>query len=498
MDGCGTALADVGLRLHSLGAPRLWYAGQARILRGRPLALLWYLVYTAHAHPRDYLADLLWQNLDSAGARQSLRQALYQLRQVLGEGAAGLQTTRETVAWVGKCVRDTDVWVNNAPLALLQTACLHSSGEFLAGLSVAHAPEFEDWLQGQRWYWHNQRRSGLLRAVAAWRQEGQVALALQALAQQLAFDPSDEGALQHYLPLLFAQAGTQAVAQAYDHWQHRLALQWQLQPSPGSVQLLQRLLTPASPSSPVLKQMWQAWCHAQNGTDWHVQAQHLIQAAPHHPYAHYAVAVSETWRAGGLTGATAWGRFHPPSTTWQAAMRWQQQIAQLLSGQLLVFPLPSVPNNWWAWQSVSCDALWQGDYARLQQAAHLQMRFVLPYHRVWAEQCTWWNWGLALEGQVPDSAWAILSTWWDSSCAWTPLYGWWYARLLYQQRRLALAQSVLQRTLCLAEEWQCLALLSPLYRLLADVLTALNAADAEAARYFAQMWAGQYLKLPAD
>lgn len=54
---------------------------------GKPLALLTYLALGSTEASRDHLVDLLWANVPVERGRQSLRQALWQLRRRLGQGA---------------------------------------------------------------------------------------------------------------------------------------------------------------------------------------------------------------------------------------------------------------------------------------------------------------------------------------------------------------------------------------------------------------------------
>jgi len=95
------------MQFHSLGMPRL--EGVADGLLSTPrkqLVLLAYLCSRPHrAAPRDVLASLLWEDRDEARARQSLRQALLELRKALGPGLA--VTDREVGLASG--VIETDV-----------------------------------------------------------------------------------------------------------------------------------------------------------------------------------------------------------------------------------------------------------------------------------------------------------------------------------------------------------------------------------------------------
>src|SRR5262249_61947065 len=66
---------------------------------GKAQALLAYLALPpGRAHPRDKLAALLWGNRDDEPARNSLRQAIFVIRQALGRRADCLQTGADGVA----------------------------------------------------------------------------------------------------------------------------------------------------------------------------------------------------------------------------------------------------------------------------------------------------------------------------------------------------------------------------------------------------------------
>lgn len=507
MVGCGIALVNppVGLlRVHSLGVPRLWCDGRSLVLRGRPLALLWYLIYTAQAHSREHVVDLLWPHLAPEQARQSLRQALYQLRCVLGGAASGLQSSRESVAWVGPCVCDTDVWLHATPVAQVQAVCGQVRGIFLAGVTVAHAPDFEDWLIGQRWYWQSQQRRGLLRAVCAWQQVGDLQPAVQALAQHLADDVSDEEALQHYLPLLHAQAGVIAVQHAYQYWQQRLATQWQLVPTLASVQLYQRLLTESDAvGTAAVKSLWRSWCHARCAQEWYARANSLSAIAPSHVLALYAQAVCQTWQRGYLAARPLWQQWQPMASSWVQAGVFHQYLAQVLCEDVSLplvdklDPTPVVLEDWWCGQVMVVAALFREDASALKHIARAQIVLAEASGQQWAEQCSWWNWGLALERQSPGSGAAYWATWWLNEGPWAPLYGWWYVRLLQQQCSPS-TLAVWRRTLVLAEAWKMFVLLPPLYRLGAEIFTTFAVPDAAGAAYFARVWAEDLYCLPAD
>jgi DNA-binding SARP family transcriptional activator len=79
-----------GLDLHLFGRFDASLNGAPLGLRYDKLrALLAYLaVEAARPHPREALASLLWPETPDADARRNLSQALFNLRQALGEGSA--------------------------------------------------------------------------------------------------------------------------------------------------------------------------------------------------------------------------------------------------------------------------------------------------------------------------------------------------------------------------------------------------------------------------
>src|SRR5918912_2295125 len=153
------------LRLQLLGTPRAWRDDQLlRFKRRKTLALLAYLGAESGLHARNALAALLWPENAGGDARGSLRTALVDLRQVLGESA--LTATREAVGLAPSVALALDLQTLRQALGLgrsldgapglraqLEQAAALYRGPFLAGLDVPDAPEFETWLEGQRTYW---------------------------------------------------------------------------------------------------------------------------------------------------------------------------------------------------------------------------------------------------------------------------------------------------------------------------------------------------------
>ena len=124
---------------------------------GKAPALLAYLAVTRRAHTRDALAALLWGEVSDADASHSLRQVLSNLRKLVG---AHLVVTRDTVAFNREAPYVLDVErmeaylqrpASAAPdIGRLEAAVALYQGDFLQGFTVRDAPDFEEWVAGQR------------------------------------------------------------------------------------------------------------------------------------------------------------------------------------------------------------------------------------------------------------------------------------------------------------------------------------------------------------
>jgi DNA-binding SARP family transcriptional activator len=115
-------------------------------LGAKPLALLAYLVLERRPHSRETLAGLLWGESPEVEARASLRQALKQLRDVLGETVHAERALVEVSDQLACDVLDFKAAAEHEPL--------RASGfpvpRFFEGISIRRAPEFEEWVSTTR------------------------------------------------------------------------------------------------------------------------------------------------------------------------------------------------------------------------------------------------------------------------------------------------------------------------------------------------------------
>ena len=153
-------------RLRLLGSFQL-QGGSGTALRRKERAILAYLAGSARPQTRYKLASLFCQSAADPG--RTLRLSLSRLRRSLGEGV--LHDIGETVQFNQEgCPTDLHPFDEllagrqwqTAPLEKLETIIPLYRGDFLEGLQLPDAPEFEIWLVGQRSYWSQLYERGAL------------------------------------------------------------------------------------------------------------------------------------------------------------------------------------------------------------------------------------------------------------------------------------------------------------------------------------------------
>ncbi|MCB8927241.1 MAG: hypothetical protein H6652_16620 [Ardenticatenaceae bacterium] len=182
---------------------------------GKAQALLCYLAVNGRSHSRHALANLLWGELPESDARRNLRGVLLRLRQHV---EPYLQISHQTVSvhpdapvQVDTAVFQQAIRNGEKPGDGWQTAVELYRGEFLQEFYIRQAPEFDNWLQEQRLWFHNQA----VAAHDAWATQLQMQHnfehGIQIARQLLALEPTRE-ASHRLLMQLLAQSGQRPAA----------------------------------------------------------------------------------------------------------------------------------------------------------------------------------------------------------------------------------------------------------------------------------------------
>lgn len=120
--------------------------GQPLRLGAKSLGLLVFLALEPGPHLRERLASLLWGEFSDDNARTSLRQALRQLRDALGDL---VEADRRTVQLTTPARSDVADFLDACGRGSID-AIGFDVPAFLRGLTVSGAPAFEEWADAQR------------------------------------------------------------------------------------------------------------------------------------------------------------------------------------------------------------------------------------------------------------------------------------------------------------------------------------------------------------
>ncbi|MGD9144483.1 MAG: protein kinase [Anaerolineae bacterium] len=215
-------------------------------------ALVYYLAATRRDHTREALAGLLWSELPDAAARRNLRNALSNLRKLLGPY---LSITRHTAAlnqdsaytvdslrlleFLSSLPRDASP--GSEDLDPLHAAVELYQGEFLAGFYVPKAPLFEEWVLGERERLRLALEGTLERLVHGHSARGEYKRAIRFAQRWLAADPLREAAHRALMELYAWSGDRSAAVRQYEACVQVLNEELGVEPSPETVDLYARI-----------------------------------------------------------------------------------------------------------------------------------------------------------------------------------------------------------------------------------------------------------------
>lgn len=246
------------LSISLLGPLEIRRGEQHIFLRNRKAAaLLAYLVTERQNHTRDYLAALLYPDSPDDRARATLRQTLGVLRTALGAVSDTiLLIERDTLAFNTESGTQVDLLLLENALnrtnsradsddarALLQQAAAVWRGEFLQGLTLNDAVEFDEWVTLQREHWH--RAFSVVLESASQRQQdhGDTAGALGMAIQWRLHDRLNESAYRRLMELHFTLGNRAAALGVYQSLRTLLMAELGVEPMPETTLLAERIQT---------------------------------------------------------------------------------------------------------------------------------------------------------------------------------------------------------------------------------------------------------------
>lgn len=183
------------VRIAVLGPARITVGDEPappEILWRKHLALLVYLARSPRrARTREHLIGLLWSERDDKSARHSLSEALRVFRRVLGHDQVRADVDQVALE-AGAITFDCDELVAGSNAGDWAAAARLALGEFLEGLSIPDANEFETWLAAERLEWRTRCVAVLTRQAEDQLMTGDLAEARATTLRAHALDPTAE------------------------------------------------------------------------------------------------------------------------------------------------------------------------------------------------------------------------------------------------------------------------------------------------------------------
>jgi DNA-binding SARP family transcriptional activator len=235
------------LRLITLGRLRLLRDGlpsESIHLQPKRLALLAFLALAAQdgVQQRDTLLALFWPHSDRERARRCLRQALFHLRNELGDGVivnAGREGLRVSPygLWCDAVAVD-DALRRRHGREALETY----GGDFLPGLFVDDCSvELEEWAAQTRLRLRSGVVAGAWDLVEQELREGRAAAALESARRARALAPDDEDGVRRHMTLLARVGQPAAAVNAYAEFARRQQQHYDAEPSAETRMLAETL-----------------------------------------------------------------------------------------------------------------------------------------------------------------------------------------------------------------------------------------------------------------
>ncbi|MBC8336864.1 MAG: AAA family ATPase [Anaerolineales bacterium] len=235
------------ISLFLLGAPRLEVEGEVISLPTQKAeALLAFLANHETRHSRERLATFLWGNTSDKRARSSLRNALYLLRDALGEDVFLLErhyvALKSDFVWVD--IKEMDRIVNEVHVDIpkLRDTLTLWRAPFLDGISFADLHAFDEWLSHERERSFLIYREGWMRLSKLLLMQGKRIQALEAARQLVSLDPLSEEAHQHLFRLYLMLGDRSAALQEFAKLKARLFDELNIAPSAESLALQDKAL----------------------------------------------------------------------------------------------------------------------------------------------------------------------------------------------------------------------------------------------------------------
>src|SRR5947208_1987814 len=243
-DNRGAMADSPHLSVRVLGPARLTVDGAAappELLWRKHLALLVYLARSPRkSRTREHLLGLLWSDRTEALARHSLSEALRVLRRVLGDTAVRADLDQVRVA-TARVTLDRDRVAAHAERGEWDSGAARVEGEFLEGLALPDANQFETWLGAERTLWRAQGLEALVKSAEAQLARGDTAAATRVALGAVALDATSEPAARTAMRALALAGDRAAAVRVAEDLARALRDALDAAPSPEMARLVERI-----------------------------------------------------------------------------------------------------------------------------------------------------------------------------------------------------------------------------------------------------------------
>jgi predicted ATPase/DNA-binding SARP family transcriptional activator len=241
-----------------LGSPKVKLREEViHFTRRKTLALLAYLAVTGKSYTRDYLATLLWPELDYRKAMTALRSVLSDLRRVAGlehfsieQENIGLKTASDVRSDVAAFMHKMHVWREHCHPVQLCLECIGTvtqaielyKGDFMEGFSLPDCPQFDYWQYFTRQEIQKEMASSLEYLTAAHAALEEYERAIFYANRRLVIDTTDEPA-HRTLMYLYSKVGQRSNAlRQYEICKRNLKDELSLEPQQETYRLYKSIL----------------------------------------------------------------------------------------------------------------------------------------------------------------------------------------------------------------------------------------------------------------
>jgi len=203
-------------------------------------ALLVYLACTAKSHPREQLAELLWEERAPGRSLANLRVLLTSLRKELG---SFIRISRDALSIDASAGIRLDIWDLERVLDMrdLYSAAEIYQGDFLNGFYIRGASEFDKWVSAERARLHQVGISALHQLLDSLILERQWEQGIKNANRLIELEPFDESAHRKLMKLFYINGQRSSALALYESLKKTLKDELGVEPEASTIDLYNKI-----------------------------------------------------------------------------------------------------------------------------------------------------------------------------------------------------------------------------------------------------------------